>query len=58
MLLAKIDAYFAPFREKRKELAQRPGDGRGRAARGAAEARAEAQKTMELVRKATGLGTL
>ena len=55
LLKAKIDEYFAPFREKRKQLAQRPDTVEDILREGAKRARAEAGKTMELVRKATGL---
>jgi tryptophanyl-tRNA synthetase len=55
LLLDKINAYFGPFREKRKELAARPGYVEEVLAGGARKARAEAQKTMELVRSAVGM---
>ncbi len=55
MLLQKIDSYFAPFREKRKELAARPDYVEEVLAQGARRARAEAQKTMALVREAVGM---
>ena len=55
MLLGKINAHFGPFREKRKELAARPGYVEEVLANGARRARAEARKTMELVREAVGL---
>jgi len=55
MLLEKIDAYFGPFRERRKQLAADPGYVEDVLRDGAKRARAEAQKTMELVRSATGL---
>jgi tryptophanyl-tRNA synthetase len=54
-LLAKIDAYFAPARERRKELASRPDFVEDVLRDGAKRARIEAQKTMDLVRRATGL---
>src|SRR5438105_15565423 len=54
MLLAKLDAYFAPFRAKRKQLAGDPGAVEEVLRRGAARARAEAQATMALVREAVG----
>ena len=54
MLLCKIDAYFAPFRERRRQLAADPQYVEGVLRRGAAKARAEAQATMRLVRKAAG----
>jgi tryptophanyl-tRNA synthetase len=54
-LLAKIDAHFAPAREKRKELAARPDYIEDVLRDGAKRARAEAQQTMVLVRSASGL---
>src|SRR5262249_32547549 len=56
MLLDKINGYFGPFREKRKELAARPGYVEEVLLKGAQKARAEAQKTMEMVRQAVGMG--
>jgi tryptophanyl-tRNA synthetase len=56
MLLDKINAYFAPFREKRKQLAARPEYIEEVLTNGARKARAEARKTMELVRRAVGMG--
>lgn len=55
MLLEKIDAYFGPFREKRKQLAANPDYVEGVLRDGARKARAEAVKTMELVREAVGM---
>jgi tryptophanyl-tRNA synthetase len=55
MLLAKIDAYFAPAREKRKQLAADPVYVERVLRAGAVKARAEARQTMELVRAAVGL---
>src|SRR3954451_21637592 len=55
MLLAKIDATFGPAREKRRQLAADP-EVVDRVLRdGARKARAEARKTMELVRRAVGM---
>jgi tryptophanyl-tRNA synthetase len=54
-LLAKIDAYFGPFRERRKELAKDAGYVEGVLRDGARRARAEAQATMALVRQAVGM---
>jgi tryptophanyl-tRNA synthetase len=54
-LLSKIEAFFAPARQRRKELEKRPRDVEDILQAGARKARAEAQKTMDLVRKATGL---
>lgn len=55
MLLAKIDAYFATAREKRKQLAANPQIVEDVLRDGARKARAEAQVTMKLVREAVGL---
>ena len=54
MLLEKIDSTFAPFRERRKELAADPNTVEDVLQDGASRARAEARKTMELVRTAVG----
>ena len=54
-LKAQIDAYFGPFRDKRKKLAQDPHTVEDILRSGAERARAEARATMDLVRKATGL---
>jgi tryptophanyl-tRNA synthetase len=56
MLLEKVNAYFGPFRQKRKELAANPAYVEEVLRSGARKARAEAQKTMELVRQAVGMG--
>ena len=55
MLLEKINAYFGPFRERRKQLAADPGYVEDVLRDGARRARAEAEKTMALVREAVGL---
>jgi tryptophanyl-tRNA synthetase len=55
LLKDKIDAYFAPFRAKRKELAARPDTVEDILIEGAKKARVETQRTMEKVHKATGL---
>ncbi|MFQ3648950.1 MAG: tryptophan--tRNA ligase [Gemmataceae bacterium] len=55
LLLAKINDYFGPFRERRKQLAAQPGVVEEVLQRGAAKARAEAQATMRLVRQAVGM---
>src|SRR5262245_15207954 len=55
MLLDKINGFFGPFREKRKELAARAGYVEEVLREGARRARAEARKTMELVREAVGM---
>jgi tryptophanyl-tRNA synthetase len=54
-LLQKIDEYFGPARERRKQLAQNPEYVEGVLRDGARRARAEAQKTMALVREAVGM---
>lgn len=54
-LKAKIEGFFAPYREKRKKLAASPDTVEDVLKEGAGKARAEAQQTMDLVRKATGL---
>jgi tryptophanyl-tRNA synthetase len=54
-LRAKIDAYFGPFRDKRKELARDLATVEDILRAGAKRARAEAEATMALVRAATGL---
>jgi tryptophanyl-tRNA synthetase len=55
MLLEKINAYFGPFRERRKQLAAHPERVEAILQRGAQRARAEARKTMALVRQAVGM---
>jgi tryptophanyl-tRNA synthetase len=55
LLLQKIDEYFAPFREKRKQLAARPDEVEDILRDGARRARAEAEQTMALVREAVGM---
>jgi tryptophanyl-tRNA synthetase len=55
MLLDKINAYFGPFREKRKQLAARPEYVEDVLRQGARRARAEARQTMALVREAVGM---
>jgi tryptophanyl-tRNA synthetase len=54
LLKAKIDEHLAPAREKRKELARRPDTIEDVLREGAKRARAEAAKTMALVRSAVG----
>jgi tryptophanyl-tRNA synthetase len=54
-LLAKIDGYFQPFREKRKQLATNPDYVEEALRKGATKARAEARQTMKLVREAVGM---
>jgi tryptophanyl-tRNA synthetase len=56
MLLEKIDAEFGLARAHRKELAAHPERVEAALRRGAVRARAEAIKTMTLVREAVGLG--
>ncbi len=55
MLLEKINAYFGPFRERRKQLAAHPEQAEAILQRGAQRARAEARQTMALVRQAVGM---
>src|SRR6185295_11947026 len=55
LLKVKVDTFFAPFREKRKELAARPETVESILQEGARRARAEAAMTMKLVREAAGL---
>jgi tryptophanyl-tRNA synthetase len=58
-LLAKIDGYFQPFREKRKQLAANAEYVDEALRKGARKARAEARETMKLVREAVGMnGTI
>jgi tryptophanyl-tRNA synthetase len=57
-LLAKIDAYFAPARERRRELAANPAQVETWLAQGAERARAIAGETMRLVRSAVGLRSM
>lgn len=54
-LFEKIDAHFGPFREERKRLAADPGFVEKVLREGGARARAEAEKTMRLVREAVGM---
>jgi tryptophanyl-tRNA synthetase len=55
MLLEKIVSYFAPARERRKQLSADLEYVEGVLRRGAQRARAEAQATMALVRNAVGM---
>lgn len=55
MLLDRINAYFGPFREKRKQLEAQPDYVEDVLIQGAGRARAEARRTMELVRQAVGM---
>jgi tryptophanyl-tRNA synthetase len=55
LLLDKINGYFAPARERRRQLAANPDHVEGVLAGGARRARAEAQQTMALVREAVGM---
>jgi len=57
MLKAKVDAHFEPFRQKRKDLAKDSSTVEDILREGAKKAREEARKTMDLVRKATGLAS-
>jgi tryptophanyl-tRNA synthetase len=54
-LYEKQEAFFAPARERRKQLAQTPDALEEVLRKGAQRARAEAQKTMALVREAVGM---
>jgi tryptophanyl-tRNA synthetase len=56
MLLAKIDTYFAPARERRKQLVRDPGVVEESLQTGARRAREVAQVTLRLVRQAVGMG--
>lgn len=55
LLLEKINNYFGPARERRKELTKNMDHVEEVLRRGAQKARAEAHQTMELVRKAVGM---
>jgi tryptophanyl-tRNA synthetase len=55
LLLAKLEAYFAPARERRKELAKDEAYVEEVLRKGAQKARAEAQQTVALVREAVGM---
>jgi tryptophanyl-tRNA synthetase len=55
LLLEKINAHFGPVRERRKQLAAQPEQVETVLRRGAERARAEARKTMALVREAVGM---
>jgi tryptophanyl-tRNA synthetase len=55
MLLEKINAFFGPARERRKQLAANPDRVEEILKRGAQRARAEACQTMALVRQAVGM---
>jgi tryptophanyl-tRNA synthetase len=55
LLLDKINAHFGPARERRKQLAAHPEQVEEVLRRGAQKARAEARKTMALVRRAVGM---
>ena len=53
-LLAKVDAYFAPARERRAELVAHPDDVEDVMQEGARKARAVAEETMAACREACG----
>jgi len=55
LLLEKIETYFAPARERRKQLANDPEFVENILRKGAQRARAEAKKTIGLVREAVGM---
>ncbi len=54
-LLEKMETYFGPARQRRKELARNPNMVEDVLRRGAQRARAEAQQTMAQVREAVGM---
>ncbi len=54
-LLEKMDGYFGPFRQRRKDLAQNPNYVEEVLRKGAEKARAEAHVTMAQVREAVGM---
>jgi tryptophanyl-tRNA synthetase len=56
-LLQLVDGYFAPYRERRRELAASPDYVMDVLREGGARARAVAQEVMHRVREATGLST-
>jgi tryptophanyl-tRNA synthetase len=56
-LLQLIDAYFTPYRERRRELASDPGYVMDVLREGGSRARTVAQEVMHRVREATGLST-
>jgi tryptophanyl-tRNA synthetase len=55
LLLARIDAHFGPFRERRKELAKDEGYVEDVLKDGAHRAREQARQTMDRVRTAVGM---
>jgi tryptophanyl-tRNA synthetase len=55
MLLEKVVAYFAPYRQKRAELLANPGHVDEVLRQGAAKARAIASQTLEEAKRACGL---
>ena len=55
LLLGKVDAYFAPARERRKQLERNPGIVEEALASGARRAREVVQVTMRLVRESVGI---
>jgi tryptophanyl-tRNA synthetase len=55
LLLGKIDGYFGPLRDQRRQLAADPNYVDDVLKKGAQKARAVAQQTMELVREAVGM---
>jgi tryptophanyl-tRNA synthetase len=55
MLLEKINAFFGPARQRRKELAAHPEQVEEILRKGAQKARAEARQTMALAREAVGM---
>ena len=55
LLLEKTEAYFAPARQRRKQLARDPGAVDDVLRKGAQRARADAHKTIAMVREAVGM---
>ena len=55
-LLASVDAYFGPFRERRRELAENPSTVEEILRAGAERARREARKVVDRARHACGVG--
>jgi tryptophanyl-tRNA synthetase len=54
-LLEKIDAYFVPMRQRRKDLAQKPDYVEDVLRKGAERARTEARQTLAQIREAVGM---
>lgn len=56
-LLEAVDAYFAPFREKRKALAAHPDDVEQMLIEGASRARVHARRVLDRAREACGIAS-